>query len=146
MTVDRIRRLLVERGVDERSIDAALGSGRIGLLAMEHLVLPEGPRYTPPEVAEAAELPDEVTAQLWRAPAGPSSTWLPICWCTCGAAIYRPPSAARWWWNASTMRASSFRWRSVSPISWATPRSASRSARKPWVISCRGSRRQHTMP
>ncbi|MHB8467185.1 MAG: adenylate/guanylate cyclase domain-containing protein [Acidimicrobiales bacterium] len=70
--VDRVRRLMLERGVDERDIDTALSSGRIGLLAMEHLALPAGPRYTPPEVAAAAGLPNEVTAQLWRALGFPS--------------------------------------------------------------------------
>ena len=70
--VDRVRRLLHERGVDDRTIDASLMSGRIGLLAMEHLALPEGPRYTPVEVAALAGIPYEATARLWRALGFPS--------------------------------------------------------------------------
>ena len=70
--VDRVRRMLLDRGIDPDTIESAIESGRVGLLAMEHLVLPEKPRFTAPEVSEAAGLPYEVTEQLWRALGFPS--------------------------------------------------------------------------
>src|SRR5581483_1991697 len=48
---ERVRGLLRDRGVDDRTIDMALESGRIALLALERLTMPDGRRYTPLEVA-----------------------------------------------------------------------------------------------
>jgi adenylate cyclase len=57
---------LLERGVPADAIHRAEVEHSLHLLVMEHLILPEPPRYTPVEVAELAGMPLEQLRQYWR--------------------------------------------------------------------------------
>lgn len=57
---------LLDRGVPADAILEAEREHSLHLLVMEHLILPERPRYTPVEVAELAGMPLEQVRQYWR--------------------------------------------------------------------------------
>ena len=62
-----LRALLAALGVTEVEVAAADRAGTVGILAVERLVLPEPPRYSPEEVADAAGIPEPTARQFWRA-------------------------------------------------------------------------------
>ena len=78
MTVDSVRRWLLDRGVGLEEVDAAAAAGQLHVLVADLMILPEQPRYTIAEVADLTGLP---TAQVRRL------------WCRLG--VYRGLAAAR---------------------------------------------------
>ncbi|HWW52543.1 MAG TPA: adenylate cyclase regulatory domain-containing protein, partial [Acidimicrobiales bacterium] len=65
--VSRIRKGLLKRGVPAEEIDAALATGRIGLLAIDAAVVPGAQRFSREAVAERTGVPFEVLDRLWLA-------------------------------------------------------------------------------
>jgi adenylate cyclase len=65
--VSRIRKGLLKRGVPTEEIDAALATGRIGLLAIDVAVIAGTPRFNRQAVAERTGVPFEVLDRLWLA-------------------------------------------------------------------------------
>lgn len=66
-SADRVRALLLEHGVAEEEIAAATRQGRLHLLVVDALLMPQEPVYTPEEVAEISGMPIELIERFWRA-------------------------------------------------------------------------------
>ena len=64
---ERLRALLVERGVAPEEVAAAEAERRLGLLVFERALLPSEGRYTAAEAAARSGMPPEEAARLWRA-------------------------------------------------------------------------------
>jgi adenylate cyclase len=64
--LEDIRAFLREKGVPDEDADAAHADGSLHLLVLEHLIVPDPPRYTPVQVAELAGVPLEQVRQYWR--------------------------------------------------------------------------------
>lgn len=65
-TVAAVWAFLLERGVPADAIHRAELEKSLHLLVMEHLILPEQPKYTPVEMADAAGMPLEDVRRYWR--------------------------------------------------------------------------------
>lgn len=65
-TVAAVWAFLLERGVPADAIHRAELERSLHLLVMEHLILPEQPKYTPVEMAEAAGMSLEEVRRYWR--------------------------------------------------------------------------------
>ena len=63
----RVRKELLKRRVPASDIDAAVESGRVGLLAVDTAVIGGEPRYTRVELARRAGVPAELLERLWLA-------------------------------------------------------------------------------
>jgi adenylate cyclase len=57
---------LLQRGVTADAIHRAEEENALHLLVMEHLILPDPPRYTSVQVAEMAGMPLDIVKQYWR--------------------------------------------------------------------------------
>ena len=64
---ERLARRLVEAGVPEEDVAAAMESGGLAMLAIDRLLLPGRAEYDRVDVAERAEVPIELAVRLWRA-------------------------------------------------------------------------------
>ena len=65
-TVAAVWAFLLERGVPSEAIHRAELESSLHLLVMEHLILPEPPKYTPVEVADAAGMSLDEVRRYWR--------------------------------------------------------------------------------
>lgn len=63
----RVRDLLLDRGVPAEDIDAATAEGRLHLLVVDTMLMPQEASYTPVEVAELSGMPLELVERFWRA-------------------------------------------------------------------------------
>jgi adenylate cyclase len=66
-TLARVQAWLAERGVSQQEIDRASREGQLHLLVIDRAVIADPPTLTGSQVAEAAELPQDVARRLWRA-------------------------------------------------------------------------------
>jgi adenylate cyclase len=65
-TVAAVWAFLLDRGVPADAVHQAETEHSLHLLVLEHLIIPDQPRYTPLEVAELAGMPVEHLRRYWR--------------------------------------------------------------------------------
>lgn len=66
-SADRLRAWLATRGVPVEEIEGAEAEGNLDLLAIDTLLVPRLPRFTPPEASKLSGLPLGQLHRMWRA-------------------------------------------------------------------------------
>ncbi len=63
----RIRQVLVSLGEDSEVVERAIADDQLGMLLVDRILLPGGPRYTPRQLAEISGISLEDFHRFWRA-------------------------------------------------------------------------------